>query len=177
MARDRQNIQVSVVRQTTEVEPFIMAYKNILRSTRLSTFDKWILLALIDRQKTGNWPVSYSQLGKDVGGIGRTSVFYSVTRLVKLGLVKQIKKLGNGNVYKVDMVRLVVFMTRTPGVHQMNTSRSRREHIQDKDVKTTSSDRQIFVIKDSTNGYLKRDEVDVPTERSVRTSLDSEDSL
>jgi hypothetical protein len=90
---------------------FVKAYKPILRLSLgkkavrggvSGAATKWVLCILLDRAATGNWPVAYSVLGTEAGGLSVSVVKRAVRRLQRAGLIEAKKKGWYGITYEVD---------------------------------------------------------------------------
>lgn len=83
--------------------PFFKAYLPLLRNIKAPAQAKWILLYLLDRQAMKRWPVAYSIIGQDVGGLSPSTVRRMVDKLIRLGLAKVIDRKRDGMVYQVQL--------------------------------------------------------------------------
>jgi hypothetical protein len=100
--RDARNLTNTIMNLESMLNPpFFKAYLSLLRTIKAPAEAKWILLYLIDRQTMKRWPVAYSIIGKDIGGVSPRTVRRMVDKLIKLGLVKIIDRKRDGMVYEV----------------------------------------------------------------------------
>jgi len=86
--------------------PFFKASIPLLRdkSLKVSYQAKWVLLYLYDRQEMNRFPVAYSIIGQDLGGMPVMKVRRVIDELKSQGFIKVTARKSFGLVYQVSLV-------------------------------------------------------------------------